>query len=544
MFDYEEFYKTQPANFLDMPERWGVVAQLCSGKVADIGCCMGILSDYYRGEYVGYDISKSALKMARSVRRKDALFNEKDCTELDGIEIETFDTFVFCEYLEHFKNTEKMLAPIFARAKKGARIVVSVPNGNRVPDPSHERELTIPILRKMFEPFGLVKFYNWSGEQRQIIMTCDIGVPAYDDLALVMVVKNEEKGLEHAVMSAIEHVDRIIIAVDSTSTDKTLEIAKTLADEVKVFEWHDDFARARNEAHAGVKTRWILFLDGHEYIDKWDLRYIDNSEDIDGYMVPIQMEDGMKFGNPRIYKNGVQFEGAVHERQNCQKVCRANGCLIKHDRVGKQSKEAADLRGQQRDDMVPRIMGAQVKENAKNTRALFHLALWCWSKQKYRKGISWGKKYLKYGTVAGERWFVMFNIAMCQMALGNNWRAMRWIYKAQIECPERWETEKLAGLILFQSKNYEEAIGRLIASFNNGPTQAYYKPWQRDDAGTWNAIGECFFRMGELSKAGQAFREAEKACSDKIIQRFFGERAELMENMTGGKKCATIDKPF
>lgn len=532
MFDYNEFYKKQPADFLDMPERWAMVASLCKGVVFDIGCCMGILSDYYKGPYIGYDISDSALKMANSVRRKDALFEYKDCTKLDDLKIEKADTFVFCEYLEHFKNTDTMLAPIFARAKKGARIVITVPNGDRIPDPSHERILTIPILRKMFSKYGFVKFYNWAGEKRQIIMTCDIGDMQQEDLTLVMIAKNEEKGLENSVMSAIENVDRVVIAVDESSTDKTLEIAKNLADDVQVFKWQDDFAKARNDAHKGVKSPWILFLDGHEYIDKWDLRGVDQAQDVDGYMIPIEMEDGMRFANPRIYKNGVQFEGAVHERQACKKVVAAPKCLIKHDRIGKQSKAAADLRGQQRNDMVPRIMGQQVKENKKNTRALFHLALWSWGEKKYSQGVKWGKKYLKYGKVSGERWFVIFNIAMCHMAQKHNWRAMKWAKMSESECPNRWETEKLIGLICFQDKKYRQAIEHFIHSFNNGPERAYYKPWKRDDAGTWNAIGECFFRLGEIEKASTAFNEASQKCSDPIIKKFFSDRAKLMAEMT------------
>ena len=299
MFDYNEFYKKQPVSFIDYPERHAKIASLCRGKVFDVGCCFGILSDYYFGEYRGYDISEHCIKEAKKIRRKGAEFFEHDCSDLSALPIEEADTFVLAEFLEHFKSDERILDPIFKRHKKGARLVICVPNADRIPDPSHERILTIPMLRKKFEPHGLVKFYRWPGEKRNIICTVDLDERAKKWLSLVMIVKNEERGLENAVLSCIEHVDNVVIACDNSSTDKTKEIAQIYADTLKGFDWSDDFSAARNFAHEGVKTKWILFLDGHEYVSRLDKLDEFLSLDYDGFLCSVQLESSFVFQNPQ-----------------------------------------------------------------------------------------------------------------------------------------------------------------------------------------------------------------------------------------------------
>jgi len=236
MFDYDKFYKETTVDCNSDPTRFARIASLCKGHVLDIGCCFALLSDYYSGDYTGVDFSEEALKKAREVRRSNANFMLRDCSDLSDFVFNKFDTIVITEFLEHFENDDKILNPIFQNAKPGTRIIVTCPNGPRVPDPSHLRELTIPALRKRFSPYGKVKFYNWPGANRQIMMTCDIGEKNENLLSLVMIVKDEEKGIESAVLSCIDYVDNIVIAVDKSSTDKTLELAKLYADTLKTFD--------------------------------------------------------------------------------------------------------------------------------------------------------------------------------------------------------------------------------------------------------------------------------------------------------------------
>ena len=68
-------------------------------------------------------------------------------------------------------------------------------------------------------------------------------------LSLCMIVKNEERFLAECLASVRDCVDEINI-VDTGSTDRTVEIARSFGANVIHREWRNDFAWARNEAVA------------------------------------------------------------------------------------------------------------------------------------------------------------------------------------------------------------------------------------------------------------------------------------------------------
>jgi GT2 family glycosyltransferase len=351
------------------------------------------------------------------------------------------------------------------------------------------------------------------------------------NLALVMIVKNEELGLERAILSVKDFCREIVIAVDNSSTDKTEEVAKKYATTLKHFDWHDDFSAARNFTHEGVKTDWILFLDGHEFVSAApDLEKHLQSK-ADGLMCPIEMETGMVFGNPRIYRNGVQFEGKVHERQACRSTEPYSEFLIKHDRMGGQAPAAAQLRENQRNEQLPRILGAQFEKSKKNTRASFHLALHAQSQGDFRDAIRWWKRFLKYARDRGERWYAFFNLSLCHLSLGHFFRAFWAASRADDETPGRWEVSKIKGLIFFQRNKFQKAVECFIDSFKNNTGIVSYKPWVRDLTEIWNLIGECFYNLGFLDKAFLAFGRAAELCTDEKFKPFLEKRVKLMADI-------------
>lgn len=530
-FNYNEFYKTQPVNFIDYPARFALVASLCRGKVLDIGCCFGVLSDYYFGDYTGIDIAPYVIEKAKEVRRKDAKFLVCDVLENQLTLYDKFDTIVVAEFLEHIENDFELFRKIRTWAKPDGRLIITCPNGPRIPDPSHARELTIPILRKKLSPLGKVKFYEWSGMDRQIICSVDFGQKSDNLVSLVMCLKDEEKGLERAVFSCLDFVDNIIISVDSKSTDKTKEIAGLYADVLKTHVFENDFSKMRNDAHEGVKTKWVLFLDGHEYVVKKEKLEKFLAIDVDGLLVPVEMENKMTFHNPRFYKTGVHFEGKVHERQSCKTTYFYPDFLIIHDRLSTQTNEAVLARLQQRDEMVPRIMGEEVKKNPKNTRALLHLGLYWQSKKQYKKALANYSQYLKFSENPQERWFVLFNRCLCFMVLNKSFRAFFSISRCEWEMKGRWEVQRIKGMLFFQKKQYAKALECFVASLQENPFNTLYRPMDRESAGTWNLVGECFFNLANYDKANIAFDRAASLTKDGKQKQFFEKRADLMRQI-------------
>jgi glycosyltransferase involved in cell wall biosynthesis len=89
-------------------------------------------------------------------------------------------------------------------------------------------------------------------------------------IALCMIAKNEELLIKNAIDSVKSIVDEIIV-VDTGSTDKTKEIAKTCGATVYDFVWKNDFAEAKNFAKEKATADWILFLDADECMSKQDI---------------------------------------------------------------------------------------------------------------------------------------------------------------------------------------------------------------------------------------------------------------------------------
>lgn len=361
-------------------------------------------------------------------------------------------------------------------------------------------------------------------------------IHTHPTIALVMVVKNEEKGLANAILSCRGIVNQVVVAVDDSSTDETLQVANQYADIVKVFKWRDDFAWARNYAHQGVMSDYIIFLDGHEYLRNGEKIKEHLKEGGDGFLCTVELDNDSVIRNPRIYKNGIQFAGKVHELQENLKPKLAVDVVIRHDRIHSQDKKAAFMRDVQRDDQIPRIMGAQIKENPKNGRALFHLALHAQSKRRFKEAIYYQKRFLKTSNTAPERWYMYFNMAFCHLALGHNYRAWIASGNAERETPYRWEVQKLRGMIMMSDSNYKKALTYFVESFSVNNTDVSYKPWGREVDGTWSLIGECFFHLGDYYKAFEAFRQGACVSADPKFKDFLLRRATLMKGMSEHKK--------
>ncbi|MCL1908648.1 MAG: glycosyltransferase [Holophagaceae bacterium] len=163
-------------------------------------------------------------------------------------------------------------------------------------------------------------------------------------ISLAMIVKNEGATLGHCLESVRPIVDEMVI-VDTGSTDKTIEIARSFGARVYHFDWCDDFAAARNESLKYCTGEWILILDADEAIDPLDYEKIRDSclnpfadsyapilrhylatgnlASQDGAPVPNKSAYGegknhpfyVDTETPRLAKafDGLGFEGRIHE---------------------------------------------------------------------------------------------------------------------------------------------------------------------------------------------------------------------------------------
>ena len=145
------------------------------------------------------------------------------------------------------------------------------------------------------------------------------------DLAVVILTKNEEHHIARCIGS-IRSLAREIIVVDSFSTDKTVEIAKSLGAHVKEHafkNYADQFSWALD--HGGLTATWVMRMDADEAVDPELAQSIGQAlthapDDVSGYEVPLlehffgrPILHGGRAGMPllRIWRHGV---GKIEQR--------------------------------------------------------------------------------------------------------------------------------------------------------------------------------------------------------------------------------------
>lgn len=88
-------------------------------------------------------------------------------------------------------------------------------------------------------------------------------------ISLCMIVKNEEEALPRCLASVQDAVDEIII-VDTGSTDRTVEIARSYGADVYEYLWQDDFSAARNFAFTKGSGDYLFWLDADDVLEEED----------------------------------------------------------------------------------------------------------------------------------------------------------------------------------------------------------------------------------------------------------------------------------
>ena len=165
-------------------------------------------------------------------------------------------------------------------------------------------------------------------------------------ISAVLIVKNEAHHLADCLTALQQVADEIVVA-DTGSTDGTLEAAQAHTKRVHSIEWHDDFARARNEALALATGDWILSIDADEVVRfpqearRTLLDFIQYQPQ--GTTGTIQHVSPSKHGQEHTLvkgdverffpREGYRFEGTIHEQLVAESGIRnlvSTGVVVDH----------------------------------------------------------------------------------------------------------------------------------------------------------------------------------------------------------------------
>lgn len=144
-------------------------------------------------------------------------------------------------------------------------------------------------------------------------------------VSATIITKNEEQHIEDCIKSARLVADEVIV-LDSGSTDRTVEIAKSLADVVEVTDW-PGFGVQKQRALDRASGDWVLSIDADERVTPELAREINDTlsqPDADAYKLPwavtlygTRLDFGRSGRAPlRLFRrDGVRFSDAlVHEK--------------------------------------------------------------------------------------------------------------------------------------------------------------------------------------------------------------------------------------
>jgi tetratricopeptide (TPR) repeat protein len=161
---------------------------------------------------------------------------------------------------------------------------------------------------------------------RRAVHLADRAQPATGlKLSLCMIVRDEEEMLPRCLAAVAEAVDEMVI-VDTGSTDRTIEIARSFGARVISHEWTGSFAEARNVSFDAAGGDWLLYLDADEVLVAEDaplLRSLTGRTWREAFYLSEtnytgDLDDGTAVTHNalRLFRNRPEyrFEGRLHEQ--------------------------------------------------------------------------------------------------------------------------------------------------------------------------------------------------------------------------------------
>lgn len=286
-------------------------------------------------------------------------------------------------------------------------------------------------------------------------------------IAAVLIVKNEEQLLDRCLQS-LEGVDQIVV-LDTGSTDKTLEIARTHTDDVFTTEpivpFH--FAEARNRALKHVKEDWVITIDADEVLTPQSLGHIRKAlwrqPAAAGFNVNFVLYDEEGKNPGRLPKLKVFRLGLWEWRYRVHEILFPLGtdvfaknlpqAVIEHRPVA-----GKDARREQNLDLLK----LAIDENPEYIRNVRQLGMELYSRKKWAEAIPNLETYLKSSQVERlDRSETMIHIALCHTMLGQYEEMFRKFEEAEAIAPERREVLYHKGVSCIKGRSPEQAVEAL-----------------------------------------------------------------------------------
>jgi len=260
-----------------------------------------------------------------------------------------------------------------------------------------------------------------------------------------MIVKNEAKIIERALISVKDYIDYWVIA-DTGSTDDTIPIIERffqthqIPGELVQTPWQNfGFNRTLALKQAQNKADYILLMDADMVLIVEDA---DFKEKLTGDVYFIYQGTDFTYANPRILKGSLdaEYRGVTHEYlhvPNAQRDTLAGLKFIEHFDGGNRSEKF------QRD---VELLEAALQSEPDNERYWFYLGQSYKDLKQYNKAIPCYKKRLELGVAFKEKewpeemYYSLYMLGRCYQELNNGAAALAYYLEAYEYYPKRSES--------------------------------------------------------------------------------------------------------
>lgn len=379
-----------------------------------------------------------------------------------------------------------------------------------------------------------------------------------NEVSLCMIVKNEETYLPKCLNSIKDIVDEIII-VDTGSTDKTVDIAKSFGAKVYYFPWNNNFSEARNESLKYATKDWILILDGDDEIyakDQENLKDLLNKQldensiyyfetlnyygdTIDDNSITINL-------NPRLFKNnqGTHYAGEVHNQLvHSGNKYNAIYKLVQIHHYGYMNK---NIHSKNKRNRNITILNEQIKKNPDDAFAHFNLGTEYATLNDIKTALEhYYKSYEKFDPYIGYSYLLIFRIVFLNYKIKDYDTAFKYIDIGITHYPKFTDLYFLKALILkemnmptLQIEALEkcielgEAPSELKCLYGVGSFKAYFE------------LGIAYLKLKDYDTAYKYYIEAMKLKNDFIDPLYHIGHILKIRNTPIDEFKKTIEKFF
>ncbi len=368
------------------------------------------------------------------------------------------------------------------------------------------------------------KVYNPTGDYRH---------GRYPTVSLCMIAKNEERNLPRALALVQNVVDEMIV-VDTGSTDRTVEIARSFGAQVYSFPWCDDFSAARNESLRYATGEWILTMDADDEMREEDLKKLKLLLRVTDYtafevlirspLTPTGRREEMNY-LIRVFRNhpAIRFRNRIHETVT-QSVVDLGG------KVGRLKTLVVLHHGYESDLRVSRkvhernlqILLREYEENPEDLRVMYYLASAYLPQGKREEAKSLFLRLLERSRELHVGALVLSCIQLAQMSYGEGGyeEAVKYLEEALEKDPFLPDTYYWLGRVFHKMGRYEESLAYLEKTFqvDYGKTLSPFVFIFFDEVDAYCRMADCAYRLGK----------------EDLAQEYWAKLTELTHNDPDG----------